>query len=176
MTPAYAGLDPVEPPSEGQTDQEGKQEQRCEKVVHPVLWGLRRIPQENGRKRQCGADAEQRRHAPRRMCTLANEIGHKQETPGHPQVVLPIPRRLHDGPDVPGRHRQANNYEQPVDRGGQAGDPARAVLDAAIASGRKRLWSTVGVWNTPSLRVLEKRRREIRQLDPVDHEAAQRPG
>ncbi|MYV49974.1 GNAT family protein, partial [Streptomyces sp. SID2888] len=24
------------------------------------------------------------------------------------------------------------------------------------ATGRKRLWSTVGAWNTPSLRVLEK--------------------
>jgi hypothetical protein len=27
---------------------------------------------------------------------------------------------------------------------------------AAIATGRKRLWSTVGTWNTPSFRVLEK--------------------
>ncbi|MEC3974581.1 GNAT family N-acetyltransferase [Amycolatopsis sp. H20-H5] len=35
-------------------------------------------------------------------------------------------------------------------------EAAHAVLDAAIATGRKRLWSTVGVWNTPSLRVLEK--------------------
>jgi RimJ/RimL family protein N-acetyltransferase len=39
---------------------------------------------------------------------------------------------------------------------GYATEAARAVLDAAIATGRKRLWSTVGVWNTPSLRVLEK--------------------
>jgi RimJ/RimL family protein N-acetyltransferase len=30
------------------------------------------------------------------------------------------------------------------------------VLDAAIATGRTRLWSTVGSWNSPSLRVLEK--------------------
>jgi RimJ/RimL family protein N-acetyltransferase len=30
------------------------------------------------------------------------------------------------------------------------------VLDAAIATGRKRLWSTVGTWNTTSFRVLEK--------------------
>lgn len=30
------------------------------------------------------------------------------------------------------------------------------MLDAAVATGRKRLWSTVGTWNTPSLRVLEK--------------------
>jgi RimJ/RimL family protein N-acetyltransferase len=27
---------------------------------------------------------------------------------------------------------------------------------AAAATGRQRLWSTVGAWNTPSLRVLEK--------------------
>ncbi|MFD9304129.1 GNAT family N-acetyltransferase [Streptomyces sp. NPDC060048] len=39
---------------------------------------------------------------------------------------------------------------------GYATEAARAVVDAAIATGRKRLWSTVGTWNTPSLRVLEK--------------------
>ncbi|MFF4411127.1 GNAT family N-acetyltransferase [Streptosporangium sp. NPDC001559] len=39
---------------------------------------------------------------------------------------------------------------------GYATEAARAVLDAAVATGRKRLWSTVGSWNTPSLRVLEK--------------------
>ncbi|MEU0183446.1 GNAT family N-acetyltransferase [Streptomyces sp. NPDC006207] len=39
---------------------------------------------------------------------------------------------------------------------GYATEAARAVLEAAIATGRKRLWSTVGTWNTPSLRVLEK--------------------
>lgn len=39
---------------------------------------------------------------------------------------------------------------------GYATEAARAVVDAAIATGRSRLWSTVGAWNTPSLRVLEK--------------------
>ncbi|MGW2203919.1 GNAT family N-acetyltransferase [Streptomyces sp. NPDC001774] len=39
---------------------------------------------------------------------------------------------------------------------GYATEAAAAVLDAAIATGRERLWSTVGTWNTPSLRVLEK--------------------
>lgn len=39
---------------------------------------------------------------------------------------------------------------------GYATEAASAVVDAAIATGRKRLWSTVGTWNTPSLRVLEK--------------------
>jgi RimJ/RimL family protein N-acetyltransferase len=39
---------------------------------------------------------------------------------------------------------------------GYATEAARAVLDAAIATGRRRLWSTVRPWNAPSLRVLEK--------------------
>lgn len=39
---------------------------------------------------------------------------------------------------------------------GYATEAARAVLDAATATGRSRLWSTVGAWNTRSLRVLEK--------------------
>jgi RimJ/RimL family protein N-acetyltransferase len=39
---------------------------------------------------------------------------------------------------------------------GYATEAARAVLDAAVATGRKRLWSTVRTWNTPSFRVLEK--------------------
>ena len=39
---------------------------------------------------------------------------------------------------------------------GYGTEAARAVLDAAIATGRTRLWATVGSWNTPSLRVLEK--------------------
>lgn len=39
---------------------------------------------------------------------------------------------------------------------GYATEAAAAVLEAAAATGRKRLWSTVGTWNTSSLRVLEK--------------------
>ncbi|MGW6710694.1 GNAT family N-acetyltransferase [Streptomyces sp. NPDC054956] len=39
---------------------------------------------------------------------------------------------------------------------GYATEAAAAVLDAAVATGRERLWSTVGTWNAPSLRVLEK--------------------
>jgi len=39
---------------------------------------------------------------------------------------------------------------------GYATEAAGAVLDAAIATGRQRLWSTVRTWNTPSFRVLEK--------------------
>ncbi|AHH96861.1 GNAT family N-acetyltransferase [Kutzneria viridogrisea] len=39
---------------------------------------------------------------------------------------------------------------------GYATEAARAVIDAATATGRRRLWSTVRAWNAPSLRVLEK--------------------
>jgi len=39
---------------------------------------------------------------------------------------------------------------------GYATEAARAVLDAAIATGRTRLWATVRSWNAPSFRVLEK--------------------
>jgi RimJ/RimL family protein N-acetyltransferase len=39
---------------------------------------------------------------------------------------------------------------------GYATEAARAVLDAAFATGRRRLWATVRVCNAPSFRVLEK--------------------
>ncbi|MGA5039354.1 GNAT family N-acetyltransferase [Streptomyces capoamus] len=39
---------------------------------------------------------------------------------------------------------------------GYATEAASAVLDAAAGTGRKRLWSTVRPWNTPSFRVLDK--------------------
>lgn len=39
---------------------------------------------------------------------------------------------------------------------GYATEAAFAVLDAARATGRNRLWSTVRTWNTASLRVLDK--------------------
>ena len=39
---------------------------------------------------------------------------------------------------------------------GYATEAARAVLDAAVGTGRIRLWSTVRIWNVPSFRVLEK--------------------
>ncbi|MHA6669629.1 GNAT family N-acetyltransferase [Homoserinimonas sp. A447] len=39
---------------------------------------------------------------------------------------------------------------------GYATEAAAAVVDAAAATGRARLWSTVRTWNAPSFRVLEK--------------------
>jgi RimJ/RimL family protein N-acetyltransferase len=41
-------------------------------------------------------------------------------------------------------------------RVGYATEAAAAVIEAAVATGRSRLWATVGIWNTPSFRVLEK--------------------
>jgi RimJ/RimL family protein N-acetyltransferase len=40
---------------------------------------------------------------------------------------------------------------------GYATEAARALVAAASATGRRRLWSTVGAWNTPSLRPREDR-------------------
>ena len=39
---------------------------------------------------------------------------------------------------------------------GYATEAAHAVVDAAFATGRQRIWSTVGAWNVASLRVLAK--------------------
>jgi len=39
---------------------------------------------------------------------------------------------------------------------GYATEAAGAVIEAAFATGRERLWATVGSWNVPSFRVLEK--------------------
>jgi RimJ/RimL family protein N-acetyltransferase len=39
---------------------------------------------------------------------------------------------------------------------GYATEAASAVMEAAIATGRRKVWSTVRSWNTPSFRVLEK--------------------
>ncbi|GAB2662905.1 GNAT family N-acetyltransferase [Kribbella swartbergensis] len=39
---------------------------------------------------------------------------------------------------------------------GYATEAGRAVVEAAAATGRKRLWATVREWNTASFRVLEK--------------------
>ena len=45
---------------------------------------------------------------------------------------------------------------QRVHGNGYATEAARAVVDAAETTGRKRLWSTVRSWNTASFRVLAK--------------------
>ena len=63
---------------------------------------------------------------------------------------LIIGRSTVDEPEI------AYELFQRVHGRGYATEAARAVLDAAIATGRKRLWATVGAWNAPSFRVLEK--------------------
>ena len=39
---------------------------------------------------------------------------------------------------------------------GYATEAARAVVDAAFETGRRRIWATIGSWNAASLRVAEK--------------------
>ena len=39
---------------------------------------------------------------------------------------------------------------------GYATEAAAVVIDAAIATGRQRLWATIRAWNTASFRVVEK--------------------
>jgi RimJ/RimL family protein N-acetyltransferase len=63
---------------------------------------------------------------------------------------LIIGRATADEPEI------AYELLQRVHGNGYATEAARAVLTAAIVTGRKRLWSTVRTWNTPSFRVLEK--------------------
>src|SRR5438477_7819302 len=75
---------------------------------------------------------------------------------------LIIGRAMADEPEI------AYELLKRVHGHGYATEAARAVLDAAIATGRKRLWSTVGVWNTPSLRVLEKLGFERDHVAPDD--------
>ncbi|BCD05072.1 TPA: GNAT family N-acetyltransferase [Bacillus cereus] len=50
----------------------------------------------------------------------------------------------------------AHELFRSVHRKGYATEAASVVLDAAIATGRHRLWSTVPAWNVASFRVLEK--------------------
>ncbi|MEO4052765.1 GNAT family N-acetyltransferase [Solibacillus sp. CAU 1738] len=45
---------------------------------------------------------------------------------------------------------------QRVHGNGYATEAASAILEAAAATGRRRLWSTVRAWNIASFRVLEK--------------------
>jgi RimJ/RimL family protein N-acetyltransferase len=63
---------------------------------------------------------------------------------------LTIGRATIDEPEI------AYELFERVHGNGYATEAARAVLDAAIATGRKRLWSTVRTWNTASFRVLDK--------------------
>ena len=63
---------------------------------------------------------------------------------------LVVGRSSLDAPEI------AYELFQRVHGQGYATEAARAVLDAAVATGRTRVWATVGGANTPSLRVLDK--------------------
>lgn len=63
---------------------------------------------------------------------------------------LTVGRASVDEPEI------AYELFQRVHGQGYATEAASAVLDAAVATGRERLWSTVRPWNTASFRVLEK--------------------
>ncbi|MET0785621.1 MAG: GNAT family N-acetyltransferase, partial [Paenisporosarcina sp.] len=45
---------------------------------------------------------------------------------------------------------------QRVHGNGYATEAASAIIETAFATGRRRLWATVGSWNIASFRVLEK--------------------
>jgi RimJ/RimL family protein N-acetyltransferase len=57
---------------------------------------------------------------------------------------------------------------------GYATEAARAVVEAAAMTGRKRLWATAGGWNTPSLRVLEKLGFHRDHADPAHDDQGER--
>jgi RimJ/RimL family protein N-acetyltransferase len=52
---------------------------------------------------------------------------------------------------------------------GYATEAAGAVIDAAFATGRERLWATVGASNAPSIRVLEKNGFSAHHVDVGDN-------
>jgi RimJ/RimL family protein N-acetyltransferase len=58
----------------------------------------------------------------------------------------------------------------PAYRGvGYATEAAEAVVGAATRTGRQRLWATVGSWNAPSFRVLEKLRFRRHRVTTDEH-------
>ncbi|GAA2813956.1 GNAT family N-acetyltransferase [Kribbella solani] len=59
-----------------------------------------------------------------------------QATFDEPEIAYELPRRAHGH--------------------GYATEAARAIVEAAAGTGRRRLWATVREWNAPSFRVLEK--------------------
>ncbi len=84
---------------------------------------------------------------------------------------LIIGRATVDEPEI------AYELRQRVHGNGYATEAARAVLDAAAATGRQRLWSTVGSWNeaideawdrTELEDRIERLQRELRESPDID--------
>lgn len=65
-------------------------------------------------------------------------------------TALVVGRCSHDEPEL------AYELLPRAHGNGYATEAARALLDAAFDTGRRRIWATIGAWNTPSLRVVEK--------------------
>ncbi|MFF0270260.1 GNAT family N-acetyltransferase [Kribbella sp. NPDC004536] len=63
---------------------------------------------------------------------------------------LTVGQATYDEPEI------AYELAQRTHGHGYATEAARAVVEAAARTGRRRLWATVREWNTPSFRVLEK--------------------
>ena len=63
---------------------------------------------------------------------------------------LTVGRASFDEPEI------AYELAQRAHGHGYATEAARAVVEAAVQTGRRRLWATVREWNTASFRVLEK--------------------
>lgn len=117
-------------------------------------WNLDLLEEHSGR-RERSVEEERRRLAERQagainrgIGLLAIELTHIRAPVGYCGLV---PGRTGwDEPEIVYEILSAH-------RGlGYATEAARAVVAAASRTGRQRLWATVGTWNTPSLRVLEK--------------------
>ena len=77
-------------------------------------------------------------------------LGKRPNGEGFGYTAIVVGRCSLDGPELayellPRAHGQ-----------GYATEAARAVLDAAFDTGRRRIWATIGSWNAPSPRVAEK--------------------
>jgi RimJ/RimL family protein N-acetyltransferase len=89
-----------------------------------------------------------RESAPGRGIHLLTLRRHDDEFLGYCGLV--IGRSNIDEPEI------AYELLQRAHGNGYATEAAIAVVEAARATGRERLWSTVRAWNTPSFRVLDK--------------------
>jgi RimJ/RimL family protein N-acetyltransferase len=100
-------------------------------------------------------DEVARRLADQHAASLVNGIGfltltRKVEGDAIGYCGLFVGRGSFDEPEI------AYELLKRVHGHGYATEAATAVVDAAFATGRERIWATVRAWNAPSFRVLEK--------------------
>jgi RimJ/RimL family protein N-acetyltransferase len=119
-----------------------------------AAWNLELLAEHEGGTTRTLAEAQQRL-AEQNVQARESGIGLlaiRRRTEGDPigYCGLIIGRGSFDEPEIAYELlRRAHGH-------GYATEAARAVLDAAFATGRRRIWATVGAWNAPSFRVLEK--------------------